>query len=135
MLAGVRDGLWGDVEFTAFLTSVFSQLAAHSESGAIHFQCIDWRHIGEMLEAGQVAYTELKNIGVWSMANAGMGSFYRSQHEFVFKSGDAPHVNNIELGKFGRYRTNIWAYAGGNGFGNGRLDLELHPTVKPVALD
>jgi hypothetical protein len=129
-------GEMSDAEFTAFLKTVFGQLAAHSESGAIHFQCIDWRHIGEMLEAGQAAYTELKNICVWSKANAGMGSFYRSQHEFVcvFKSGNAPHINNIELGKFGRYRTNIWAYAGVNGFGNGRSDLELHPTVKPVAL-
>jgi len=107
-------GEMSDAEFTAFLTSVFSQLAAHSESGAIHFQCIDWRHIGEMLQAGQAAYTEIKNICVWSKANAGMGSFYRSQHEFVcvFKSGNAPHINNIELGKYGRYRTNIWAYAG-----------------------
>jgi DNA methylase/ParB-like nuclease family protein len=132
----MASGEMSNVEFTAFLTSVFSQLATHSESGAIHFQCIDWRHIGEMLEAGQVAYTELKNICVWSKANAGMGSFYRSQHEFVcvFKSGDAPHINNIELGKFGRYRTNIWAYPGVNGFGHVRSDLELHPTVKPVAL-
>jgi DNA modification methylase len=132
----MASGEMSDAEFTAFLTSVFTQLATHSESGAIHFQCIDWRHIGEMLEAGQAAYTELKNICVWSKANAGMGSFYRSQHEFVcvFKSGNAAHINNIELGKFGRYRTNIWAYAGVNGFGNGRSDLELHPTVKPVAL-
>jgi len=129
-------GEMSNAEFTAFLTSVFSHLTSYSENGAIHFQCIDWRHIGEMLEAGQVAYTELKNICVWSKANAGMGSFYRSQHEFVcvFKSGDASHINNIELGKFGRHRTNIWAYAGVNGFGNGRSDLELHPTVKPVAL-
>lgn len=129
-------GEMSDAEFTAFLTSVFTQLAAHSECGAIHFQCIDWRHIGEMLDAGKLAYTELKNICVWSKANAGMGSFYRSQHELVcvFKSGDAPHINNIELGKYGRYRTNIWEYAGVNGFGNARSDLELHPTVKPVAL-
>jgi DNA modification methylase len=129
-------GEMSDAEFTAFLTSVFTQLAAHSASGAIHFQCIDWRHIGEMLEAGRAAYTELKNICVWSKANAGMGSFYRSRHEFVcvFKSGDAPHINNIELGKYGRYRTNVWEYAGVNGFGNARSDLELHPTVKPVAL-
>jgi DNA modification methylase len=65
-----------------------------------------------------------------------MGSFYRSQHEFVcvFKSGNAPHTNNIELGKYGRNRTNIWTYAGVNSFGDGRSDLELHPTVKPVAM-
>jgi hypothetical protein len=123
-------------EFTEFLTSVFTQLATYSECGTIHFQCIDWRHIGEMLDAGKLAYTELKNICVWSKANAGMGSFYRSQHEFVcvFKSGNAAHINNIELGKYGRYRTNVWNYAGVNGFGNARSDLELHPTVKPVAL-
>jgi len=129
-------GEMSDAEFAAFLTTVFAQLAAHSANGAIHFQCIDWRHIGEMIGAGNAACTELKNICVWSKANAGMGSFYRSQHEFVcvFKSGDAPHINNIELGKYGRYRTNVWEYAGVNGFGNARSDLELHPTVKPVAL-
>ena len=129
-------GEMSDAEFTGFLTSVFTQLVAYSVSGAVHFQCIDWRHIGEMLAAGNAAYTELKNICVWSKANAGMGSFYRSQHEFVcvFKSGDAPHINNVELGKYGRYRTNIWEYAGVNGFGSARSDLELHPTVKPTAL-
>src|ERR1700751_3157293 len=86
----MASGEMSDAEFTAFLTSVFSQLASYSENGAIHIQCIDWRHIGEMLEAGQAAYTELKNICVWSKVNAGMGSFYRSQHEFVwvFKSGN-----------------------------------------------
>jgi DNA modification methylase len=65
-----------------------------------------------------------------------MGSLYRSQHElvFVFKSGKAPHINNVELGKHGRYRTNVWSYAGVNSFGGDRSDLELHPTVKPVAL-
>jgi DNA modification methylase len=132
----MASGEMSDAEFTAFLSSVFEQLAAYSVDGAIHFQCIDWRHIGEMLEAGKGTYTELKNICVWSKANAGMGSFYRSQHEFVcvFKSGNAPHINNIELGKYGRYRTNIWTYAGVNGFGDSRSHLELHPTVKPVAM-
>jgi hypothetical protein len=86
--------------------------------------------------SGKGTYTELKNICVWSKANAGMGSFYRSQHKFVcvFKSGNAPHINNIELGKHGRCRANIWTYAGVNSFGDGRSDLELHPTVKPVAM-
>jgi DNA modification methylase len=79
----MASGEMSDAEFTAFLNSVFEQLAAYSVDGAIHFQCIDWRHIGEMLEAGKGTYTELKNICVWSKANAGMGSFYRSQHEFV----------------------------------------------------
>jgi DNA modification methylase len=69
--------------------------------------------------------------------NAGQGSFYRSQHEFVFvyKSGDAPHINNFELGQHGRNRSNVWTYAGVNAFRAGRMDdLAMHPTVKPVAL-
>src|SRR6201984_687008 len=133
----MASGEMSDAEFTAFLSSVFAQLASYSADGVIHFQCIDWRHIGEILEAGNAAYTELKNICVWSKANAGMGSFYRSQHEFVcvFKSGNAPHINNIELGKYGRYRTNVWNYAGVNEFGDGRSALELPPTLKPVSMD
>ncbi|WP_456840272.1 DNA modification methylase [Bradyrhizobium sp. USDA 4486] len=123
-------------EFTAFLNAVFRNLAAHSVNGAIHFQCIDWRHIQDMLAAAEGVYTELKNLCVWTKNNAGMGSFYRSQHELVcvFKSGSAPHINNIELGKFGRNRTNVWNYAGVNAFGSSRADLQLHPTVKPVAM-
>lgn len=123
-------------EFTAFLTSVFANLAEFSAEGSIHFQCMDWRHVDEILQAGRNAYHELKNICVWAKNNGGMGSLYRSQHEFVFvfKSGTSPHINNVELGKHGRYRTNIWSYAGVNSFGNERSDLALHPTVKPVAL-
>jgi DNA modification methylase len=129
-------GEWSPAEFTAFLTSAFRHLAEFSDDGSIHFQCIDWRHLGEMLAAGLEAYTELKNLCVWAKTNAGMGSLYRSQHEFVyvFKSGTASHINNIELGKHGRYRTNLWTYAGVNSFGLDRGDLKLHPTVKPVAL-
>ena len=132
----MASGEMSDAEFVAFLRSAFVHLPAVAVNGAIHFQCIDWRHIGEMLEAGKDIYSELKNICVWSKNNAGMGSLYRSQHEFVcvFKSGSAPHINNIELGKYGRSRTNVWNYAGVNGFGDGRSDLELHPTVKPVAM-
>jgi len=123
-------------EFTVFLTTVFRQLAAFSVDGAIHFQCMDWRHMAEMLAAGDAAYSELKNLCVWAKTNGGMGSLYRSQHElvFVFKSGAAPHINNVELGRHGRYRTNVWTYAGVNSFGANRDELELHPTVKPVAL-
>ena len=122
-------------EFTDFLQSVFSHLAAYSVDGSIHYQCMDWRHIKEMLAAGS-AYSELKNICVWAKNNGGMGSLYRSQHElvFVFKSGSAPHINNVELGKHGRNRTNVWNYAGVNSFGADRDDLNLHPTVKPVAM-
>jgi DNA modification methylase len=132
----MASGEMSQAEFTDFLRSVFGHLAAFSVDGAIHFQCMDWRHVQEILAAGTAAYTELKNICVWAKNNGGMGSLYRSQHEFVFvfKSGSAPHVNNIELGKHGRYRTNIWNYAGVNSFGGDRADLSLHPTVKPVAM-
>ncbi len=123
-------------QFTTFLSAVFQNLAAWSIDGSIHYQCIDWRHVGEMLAAGENAYSELKNICVWAKTNGGMGSLYRSQHElvFVFKAGTAPHINNVELGKHGRYRTNVWSHPGVNAFGDGRGDLALHPTVKPVAL-
>ncbi len=123
-------------EFTNFLTTVFTHLVAFSVDGAIHYQCMDFRHMGEMLAAGDVAYAELKNLCVWVKNNGGMGSLYRSQHElvFVFKSGKAPHINNVELGKHGRYRTNVWEYAGVNSFGSNRDDLALHPTVKPTSM-
>jgi DNA modification methylase len=123
-------------EFTAFLAAVMRQLAQASQDGAIHFVCMDWRHMAEVLDAGEAIYSELKNLCVWAKTNGGMGSLYRSQHElvFVFKAGTARHINNVELGRFGRYRTNVWSYAGVNSFGAGREDLELHPTVKPVDL-
>ncbi len=123
-------------QFTSFLTDVFQQLVNFSADGSIHYQCMDWRHMAEVLKAGEAAYSELKNLCVWSKTNGGMGSLYRSQHElvFVFKSGVGKHVNNIELGKHGRYRTNVWTYAGANSFGAGQEDLNLHPTVKPVAM-
>jgi DNA modification methylase len=129
-------GEMSEAEFTAFLGGVLAHLAAYSVSGAIHFLCIDWRHSGDMLAAARGVDAELKNICVWAKTNAGMGSFYRSQHELVcvFKSGVAPHINNIELGKYGRHRTNVWSYAGVSGFGTARADLQLHPTVKPVAM-
>ncbi len=123
--------------FRAFLTTVFAHMAAHSADGAIHFVCMDWRHMGETLAAGEAVYTELKNLCVWAKNNGGMGSFYRSRHElvFVFKNGTAPHINTFELGQTGRYRTNAWEYHGVNSFGEGRdAALAVHPTIKPVAL-
>ena len=124
-------------EFTEFLETAFMRLADFSTNGSIHFICMDWRHIRELLEAATKPYSELKNLCVWSKTNAGMGSLYRSQHEliFVFKKGTAPHVNNVELGRFGRNRTNVWNYPGVNTFGKDRgTELAMHPTVKPVAL-
>lgn len=126
-----------DGEFTAFLARVFANLIGASADGAINFICMDWRHIGEVIAAARDRYGDLKNLCVWSKTNGGMGSFYRSQHElvFVFKVGTAAHINNVELGKHGRYRTNVWTYAGANAFSATRDDdLAMHPTVKPVAL-
>jgi DNA modification methylase len=124
-------------QFIDFLIQWMTLAARFSVDGSIHYVCIDWRHLGEMLTAGNEVYSELKNIVVWAKTNAGQGSFYRSQHEliFVFKNGDSPHQNNIELGKHGRNRSNVWTYAGVNTFRANRMDeLSLHPTVKPVAL-
>ena len=124
-------------EFEAFLTTAFRHMATNSEDGAIAFAFMDWRHMSEVIAAGKSAFTELKNLIVWAKDNAGMGSFYRSQHEliFAFKNGTAPTINNFLLGETGRYRTNVWQYPGANTFRRGRLeDLADHPTVKPVAL-
>jgi DNA modification methylase len=128
-----------DSEFAAFLIVACGLLARHSRDGAIHFVCMDWRHADALLAAGKASYSELKNVCVWVKHNAGMGSFYRSQHEliFVFKAGRGPHRNNIQLGRYGRHRSNVWSYSGVNSFSRatdeGHL-LALHPTVKPVRL-
>lgn len=133
----MASGEMSETEFTDFLTKVFQVLARHSQDGAIHFICMDWRHMAEVLAAGREAYSELKNLCVWAKGNGGMGSLYRSQHElvFVYKAGRAAHINNVELGRHGRYRTNLWRYPGVNSFGRARDQaLSLHPTVKPVRL-
>lgn len=124
-------------EFTTFLERAMRNLADHSVDGSIHFLCMDWRHMAEMLKAGREVYTELKNLIVWAKDNGGMGSFYRSRHEliFAFKKGDAPHINTFELGQHGRYRTNVWQYRGVNTMREGRMEeLSLHPTVKPAQM-
>ena len=126
-------------EFTAFLRVAMERLAACSEDGALHYVCMDWRHLQEVLTAGQQVYTELKNLCVWAKDNAGMGSLYRSQHELVlvFKHGKGAHQNHVELGRHGRYRSNVWRYPGVNSFGRATEEgnlLAMHPTVKPVAL-
>lgn len=126
-------------EFTKFLLHACKLMAQHSADGSIHFVCMDWRHVGELWSAGHQAYPELKNICVWAKDNGGMGSLYRSQHElvFVFKNGHEPHRNNVELGKNGRYRTNVWRYPSANSMSKGNEEgnlLAMHPTVKPVAM-
>jgi hypothetical protein len=123
--------------FTVFLKAGMDLMVRFSVDGSIHFLFIDWRHLGEMLSAGAAAYAELKALCVWNKSNGGMGSLYRSKHELVlvYKNGTAPHQNNIQLGKLGRYRTNVWDYAGVNTFSRNRdADLAAHPTVKPVAM-
>lgn len=133
----MASGEMSQPEFTAFLTTAMRNLADHSIDGSIHFLCMDWRHMPEILTAGQGVYSELKNLIVWAKDNGGMGTFYRSRHEliFVFKHGTAPHINTFELGQHGRYRTNVWNYRGVNTMRAGRMEeLTLHPTVKPVQM-
>jgi DNA modification methylase len=124
-------------QFAKFLEDSLGLLAEHSKDGSIHFICMDWRHLDGMHTAGQRVYGELKNLVVWVKTNGGMGSLYRSQHEliFVWKNGRGIHTNNVQLGKHGRNRSNVWSYAGANSFSSDRLtDLAMHPTVKPVGL-
>ncbi len=133
----MASGEMSDVEFQKFLSQAISNMSHYSKDGSIHYICMDWRHVKDLSLSAQKYYTEFKNICVWNKTNAGMGSLYRSKHEFVFvyKNGKKPHINNIELGKHGRYRTNVWDYAGLNTFNHGREeDLSFHPTVKPVDL-
>jgi DNA methylase/ParB-like nuclease domain len=125
--------------YTSFLVASLGLAAGYSRPGALHFVCMDWRHLHEMQTAGSQVYTEQKNLCIWVKENAGMGSFYRSQHElvFVYKHGEGPYRNNIALGRFGRNRSNVWRYTGSNCLGRttgeGNL-LAMHPTTKPVAL-
>jgi DNA modification methylase len=129
-------------EFTQFLTSTFRLLKQHSKDGSIHYICMDWRHAAELLAAGHQIYDEFKNLCVWAKNTGGMGTFYRSQHElvFVFKSGTAKHQNHFQLGQHGRYRSNVWNYPSvmhlksEDGDKGGQEALQLHPTIKPVAL-
>jgi DNA modification methylase len=132
----MASGEMSEAEFTSFLRTVLANLASASSDGSIHYVCMDWRHMFELLSAGRQVYADLKNICVWNKTNGGMGSLYRSKHELVavFKHGHAPHINNVELGRHGRYRTNVWDYEGVNTFGKERDARAIHPTVKPVQL-
>ena len=133
----MASGEMSSESFVQFLVETLGNAEAHSRAGAVHYVCMDWRHLGELLAAGRQTYSEMLNLVVWAKSNAGQGSFYRSQHELigVFRVADAPYLNNVELGRHGRYRSNVWNYPGVNSFKAGRLDeLKLHPTVKPVAL-
>lgn len=128
-----------EAEFLLFLSRACALFARHSQDGSLHYLFIDWRHISELITAGKTTYTKLLNIAVWVKNTPGMGSLYRSQHELVaiFKSGHGLHRNNIQLGAYGRNRSNVWPYPSINSFGRageeGNL-LATHPTIKPVAL-
>jgi DNA modification methylase len=133
----MASGEMTEAQFIDFLSKVYKLLCRFSNDGSIHQICMDWRHMREMMAAGDAHYSELKNLCIWNKSNAGMGSFYRSKHEmvFVWKNGTAPHINTFELGQHGRHRSNVWDYDGVNTMRPGRMDeLAMHPTVKPVAL-
>jgi DNA modification methylase len=135
----MASGEMPEKEFIDFLSLVFKNLVAVSKDGSVHYHCMDWKHIYEIMLAGRAAYTEFKQLCVWNKDNGGMGNFYRSKHEliFVFKNGTAAHTNNFELGQYGRYRTNVWDYPGMNSCSERGSDnelLKMHPTVKPVKL-
>jgi DNA modification methylase len=136
---GMASGEMSSAEFTGFLRKAMLAARDHSIAGSLAYFFMDWRHMNEILSAGQEVYTELLNLCVWAKSNGGMGSFYRSAHElvFLFKNGTVSHRNNVQLGKFGRYRTNVWNYPGANSFSRSDSEgnlLALHPTPKPVAL-
>lgn len=133
----MASGEMSENEFRTFLADTLGACARVSRDGAVHFVCMDWRHMNDVTASVGEVYNKLLNICVWNKSNAGMGSLYRSKHEmvFVYRVGDAPHTNAVELGKHGRNRTNVWDYASVNSMrGSRREDLALHPTVKPVAM-
>ncbi len=124
-------------QFVAFLSAGVAAIKPVLADGAILYLCMDWRHGGELCDAAVQNSLEQKNLCIWVKSNAGMGSFYRSQHEliYVFKYGNGPHQNHFGLGAGGRTRSNVWHYRGVNVFGKDRMNLlASHPTVKPVAM-
>jgi DNA modification methylase len=134
----MASGEMSDAEFTDFLYQTFQRISAYCRDGALIYSFMDWRHMSEILAAGRAASLDLLNLCVWAKTNGGMGSLYRSRHElvFVFKSGKDPHTNNVQLGRFGRNRSNLWNAPGANSFArnSSKNQLESHPTVKPIAL-
>jgi DNA modification methylase len=133
----MASGEMSEAEFQSFLADTLGAAARVSRDGAVHFVCMDWRHMDDVSAVGRVVYGERLNLCIWNKSNAGMGSLYRPKHElvFVYRVGTAPHLNMVELGRHGRNRTNVWDYASVNSLrGSRREDLALHPTVKPTGL-
>ena len=129
----MASGEMSDAEFGNFLSAMSARISASVKPGAIVFACMDWRHICDLVKAGESEIGALKNICVWNKNVGGMGSLYRSKHEMiaVFSRRGARHTNNIQLGRFGRNRTNVWDYPG---MARQREELAMHPTVKPTAM-
>ena len=132
----MASGEMSPTEFYNFLMVVIKSTRDHSRDGSIHYYFMDWRSIATLVMAGMELFNELKNILVWAKSSPGMGSLYRSQHELiaVFKHGTAPHINNIQLGRMGRNRSNLLQYPGAAGFSMLRDTLEDHATPKPIKL-
>lgn len=130
-------GEMSDEQFTEFLAKIMRQSLSALSGSALAYMFMDWRHIGNMVDAARVASLDLVNLCVWDKGQGGQGSFYRSQHElcFCFRSGPGPHLNQVELGKHGRTRTNVWACPGVIGFGIEKAAArDMHPTVKPTKI-
>lgn len=133
----MASGEMSTAEFQGFVAKFAALLTDFTKDGSVHFLCMDWRGMGPLLAAASSSYAEMINLCVWNKTNGGMGSLYRSKHElvFVFKKGRAPHINNVQLGRNGRNRSNVWDYPSQNTWSNSsKGKLSLHPTVKPVAL-
>jgi DNA modification methylase len=134
----MASGEMSEAEFAAFLTAGLARICAHTNAGALIYVFMDWRHMAEIQTAGRTTSCELTNLCIWAKSNGGLGSLYRSRHElvFVFKNGRGDHLNNVQLGRFGRNRTNVWHYPGVTNFTHkgARRALEYHPTVKPLRL-
>lgn len=130
-------GEMSDGQFRQFLTEVLHHYAVFSKDGSLHYVFMDWRNIDLLIAVCREIYAIFINLGVWRKTTGGMGGLYRNAHELcaIFKNGDAPHINNVQLGRFGRNRSNVWTHQGANTFRKGRdADLAAHPTVKPVEL-
>ncbi|UVK41213.1 site-specific DNA-methyltransferase [Mesorhizobium sp. AR10] len=124
-------------QFTAFLVTALGHMADFSIDGALVYAFMDWRHQFELLSAARTCDLAQHNLCVWNKMSGAMGSHYRSQHELchIFKNGEAPHLNTVELGRHGRNRTNVWSHPGMSSFGQGRDEaLASHSTVKPVQI-
>lgn len=133
----MASGEMSDEEFIGFIIGWIRLASDHLVDGGLLATFIDWRGLESTLSVGRSLGFDLLNIIVWAKTNAGMGSLWRSAHEMlpVFKVGDAPHINNVELGRHGRWRSNVWHAPGASSLGSdSREGLKLHPTVKPVAL-